>query len=166
MNVLRTRNLWITTIGWWEVIGGVTGCVRTLLLWDTVDDTTLSVMLYVLVLCGCALSVLAGVALLRVWPSGRRLSLLIQGLQFLQFSFGWLSFVFVIGPRIGFLFGGTDSWWAGITALPAVHLHFGYWVPPYLGLNVFAAAAFIYLVGLPHASDSTPTVASAEKRTW
>jgi hypothetical protein len=135
-----------TTIGGWEVLGGLLGTAAILNLFGEISNTAAAKTLFALILGMCAFSIVAGAMLLLGVSAGRPLSLIVQGVQILQFSFGWCRFELLIGPRLqlGLLEGWRPA--AFFTTLPSFHLGIGGWSVPYCAINLFALASLIFLV--------------------
>jgi len=135
-------------IGLWEILGGLIGALVMLRLFGSVEDSPLAKLFYGFALSGCVLSVVAGGALLHGLSLGRYLSLLVQGLQFTQFSFGWCLYEFVIGPQVQVGFTNQGHLWAVVTIAPAVAFQWNVLSQPFAAFNLFASAAFFYLVAI------------------
>jgi hypothetical protein len=152
LSILRTatgrKQSFAASIGLWEILGGLIGTLGVLRLFGSVDDSALAKLFFGFALGGCVLSVVAGGALLRGLPLGRYLSLTVQGLQFTQFSFGWCLYSFVIGPNLQLGFTNQGGFWAIIAVAPRVAFQWNGSSQPFAAFNLFACAAFFYLVAI------------------
>lgn len=130
------------------MLGGALGLFQIVGSYDRLGESTLSLIIFGAALVTCGLSILAGSLLIRGDRDGRTLSVVIQALQVAQFSFGWCHYELMIGPRVqvGYLTAGR--FWAVVALNPSVTLRLGGWTPPYAAVNLFAFAAFMYLIGL------------------
>ena len=135
-------------IALWEILGGLIGMLVVLRLFGSVEDTTVSKLFFAFALCGCVVSVVAGAALLCGLPLGRYLSLIIQGLQFTQFSFGWCLYYFVIGPMLQLGFTNQVRFWAIFAVAPRVAFQWNGSSQPFAAFNLFACGAFFYLLAI------------------
>ena len=89
----------LTTIALWEIVGGMLGAIGVLSLFGAIPNAAIAKTFFGCALALCVLSIGAGVMLLLRVPTGRSLSLVVQGVQLIQFSFGWCRFEVIAGPR-------------------------------------------------------------------
>ena len=184
LSTLRTatgkKQSLVSLIGLWQILGGLIGTLVVLHLFGSVDDSPLSMLFFGFALCGCVLSVVAGVALLAGLALGRYLSLIVQALQFTQFSLGWCLYDFVIGPMFQLGFTNQGRLWAILVVAPRVAFQWNGSSQPYVAFNFFACGAFFYLVAIsnedlsrfpsevaqtsrpPHPGTSTDALASMD----
>jgi hypothetical protein len=135
-------------IGLWEILGGLIGTLVVLHLFGSIDDSPLSKLFFGFALGGSVLSAVAGGALLGGLALGRYLSLIVQGLQFTQFSFGWCLYDFVIGPMLQVGFTNQGRLWAIFAVAPRVAFQWNGSSQPFAAFNLFACGAFFYLVAI------------------
>ena len=97
---MKQRN-WLKLIGAWQIIGGIYSAITFL---DTVPALGITadrrVVLATFLLAICALSILAGRALLAGSQAGLRASLLVQGIQLAGASTGATAFQLTLGPYV------------------------------------------------------------------
>lgn len=118
---MRKRN-WLQLVGTWQVAGGALSSVAFL---DAIPRLRITQDLRTTVLASllplCALSILAGVALLRGTRAALVPSIVVQVAQIFAVSGGRTAYQLVLGP---YLYVGSTSTWTGIAAGVAPQFQF------------------------------------------
>lgn len=143
---------WSRVIALWQIVGGGFAFLSLLQSVPAFRAADTPVVLEMLLFAFCATTAAAGLGLYKHKPWGRRLSLLVQGMQIVGIRIPLLGWYAVLGPFLTLWWNGSDAW--GINAGAKVELWLAFTDQPALiSLNLVAAAFFLLLVDEPHATS-------------